>query len=116
MLNASSASQKTSILEGNICCHRSFLTEALEEDPYDWVYQTEMYTAAEDGQELLFDDDSLVDGPNAAWPWSTNHKVDVLYFQEHKQPLRKWAYVMWDLDRLEEWRILDVEPAQVCNA
>jgi len=86
LLNASSAAQKASILEDNICCDRAFLTEALEEDPYDWVYQTDMYTAAED--------DSLVDGPNAAWPWSTSQKVDILYFEEHKQPLRKWVYVM----------------------
>jgi hypothetical protein len=116
LLNAASAAQKASILEYNICCDRVFLTEALEEDPYDRVYQTDIYTAAEDGQELLFEDDSLVDGPNAAWPWSTNQKVDVLYFQEQKQPLRKWAYVMWDLGKLEDWRILDVDPEQVCNA
>ena len=115
LLNASSPAQKASILEHNICCDRAFLTEALEEDPYDWVYQTDIYTAAEDGQELRFEDDSLVDGPNAAWPWSTNQKVDVLYFQEYKQPLRKWAYVMWDISKLEDWRILDVNPEQVCN-
>jgi hypothetical protein len=116
LLNASSAAQKAAIFEDNICCDRWFLTDALEEDPYDWVYQTDIYTAAEDGQEILFEDDSLVDGPNAAWPWSTNQKVDVLYCQEHKQPLRKWAYVMWDLGKLEDWRILDVVPEQVCDA
>jgi hypothetical protein len=116
LLNASSAAQKASILKDNIYCDRAFLTEALKEDPYDWVFQTDMYTAAENGQELLFEDDILVDGPNAAWPWSTNQKVDILYFQKHKQPLRKWAYVMWDLSKLEDWRILDVDPEQVCAA
>ncbi len=103
LLNASSATQQASLLKQNIYCDRAFLTEALEEDPFDWVYRTDMDTAAEDGQELLFEDDSLVDDPNAAWPWSTNQKVETLYFQERKQPLRKWAYVMWDLRRLEDW-------------
>jgi hypothetical protein len=74
-----------------------------------------MYTTAEDGQELLFEDDSLVDGPNAAWPWSTNHKVHIFYFEAPKRPLGKWAYVMWDLGRLEYWRILDVDTKQVCD-
>lgn len=94
LLSAPSAVQKASILGEDIFCDGGFLTGALQDDPYDWVYQTDMYTAAEDGQELLFEDDSLVDGPNVAWPWSTNQKVDILYFQEHKQPLRRWAYVM----------------------
>lgn len=88
----------------------------MEEDPYDWVYQTDMYTAAEDGQELLFEDNNRIDGPNAAWPWSTNQKVDILYFQEYKQALRKWAYVMWDLDKLENWGVLYVDPGRVSDA
>ncbi|KAG0650785.1 hypothetical protein D0Z07_2215 [Hyphodiscus hymeniophilus] len=91
LLNVSSAVQKASIFDGNIFCDREFLTEALEEDPYDWVYPTDTYTAAENGDELLFEDDSLVGGPNAAWPWATHQKVYVLYFEEHKEPLRKWA-------------------------
>jgi hypothetical protein len=115
LLNASSAAEKALILTENIYCDRGceFLTKALEQDPYDWVYQTDMYYAAKDGRELLFEDDSLVDGPNAAWPWSTDHKVEVLYFEPHKQPLREWAYVMWDLGRLEDWRILDVDLKQL---
>jgi hypothetical protein len=86
LLNTSSAQQRASILKYNIHCDREFLTKALEEDPYHWVYHTDMYAAAENGQELLFEDDSLIDGPNAAWPWSTNYNVDILYFQEYKQP------------------------------
>ena len=113
LLNASSTAQKASILAEKLYCGYGFLTEALDEIPYDWVYLTDMYFAAEAGQALLFEDDSLVDGPNAAWPWSTNHKVSVLYFEGHKQPLRKWAYVMWDLGRLEDWRILEVDPKQL---
>jgi hypothetical protein len=114
LLNASSAAQKASILAEKLYCGYKFLTEALEEPPYDWVYQTDMYYDAEvDGRELLFEDDSLVDGPNAAWPWSTNYKVCIMFFEGHKQPLREWAYVMWDLGRLEDWRILDVDPKQL---
>jgi len=108
LLNASSVAQKASIIQYNLHCDRYFLTDALDEDEYDWVYPTDMNAAYEAGQELLFEDDGLVDGPNAAWPWSTHQKVCIFYFEEHKWPLRKWAYVMWDLGRLEDWKILDV--------
>jgi hypothetical protein len=77
LLNAFSAAQKASILQGNICCDRAFLTEALEEDPYDWVYQTDAYAAAEDGQELLL-------------------KMIVLSMAQmppgHGQQIRRWTY------------------------
>ncbi len=85
----------------------------MEEERYDWVYPTDMNAAYEAGQELLFEDDGIVDGPNAAWPWSTHQKVDIFYFKAHKRPLRKWAYVMWDLARLEDWKILDVSPEKL---
>jgi len=115
LLNASSAVQMASIIVTRISYDVGFLIDAFKEDPYDWVYGTEKGIAAEEGQELLFEDDSLVDGPNAAWPWSTSQKVSIDYFEEGKQPLRKWAYVMWDHGRLERWGILDVTPEQVCN-
>jgi hypothetical protein len=112
LLNASSVAQKASIIQYNLHCDRYFLTDALDEDENDWVYPTDMNAAYEAGQELLFEDDGLVDGPNAAWPWSQHQKVCIFYFEEHKWPLRKWAYVMWDLGRLEDWKILDVSSEQ----
>lgn len=113
LLNASSAVQKASILEGHLFSGYGFLTDALNKDPVDLLYETDMFTAAENGQELLFENDSLVDDPNAAWPWSVDHKVCIMYFQPENEILRRWAYVMWDLDRLRDWRVLDVDPEQV---
>jgi len=115
LLDARSAIQKAYLLKDNLCCDMDFFTRTLNEDPYDWVYQTDMYIAAEDEQQLLFEDDNVIVSPNAAWPWSTDRKMTVVYFQGHKKPIREWAYVMWDLSRLKEWGILDTTPKEVFN-
>jgi len=109
LLNTSSVTQRLSIFKTNIFTNREFLTYALVEEPFDSVHHTDSLIAVQEGQDLLFQGDGLFDGPNAAWPWSTYHKVVIEYFEPHKEPLREWAYVMWDLGRLEEWGILDVD-------
>jgi hypothetical protein len=70
LLNSSTPEQKANILQYHLGYDPQFLTDALQEGPYDYVYYTEVYRDAEAGQELPFEDDGFVDGPNAAWPWS----------------------------------------------
>ena len=111
LLNTSSIPQRLFILKTNIFPNREFLTYALMEEPFDSVHHTDMLIAVQEGQDLLFQDDGLFDGPNAAWPWLTYHMV-IEYFEPQKEPLRELAYVMWDLCRLEEWGILDDDPKQ----
>ena len=51
------------------------------------------------------DDD---DGPAKAWHWAnkgTETRDD--YFQKKNRHLRWCGYVMWDIERLEQWRLLD---------
>lgn len=57
-----------------------------------------------------FQNDSDRDGPNAAWVWSTGNKVEMHYYQPDKASLRKWGYVMWDKERLDQWTVLQENP------
>jgi hypothetical protein len=87
---------KALILEDNLLRDEYFLTRALGEDPYDMVYRTDLYEAGKDKQELRFDSDGIVHGPNSGWTWSTDNKVSVFYFEEDKHIFREWGYVVWD--------------------
>ena len=100
------------MLNGHIDISIWMLTQALLLNPYDLVEQTPLHVAAKNSNEHLFEDDSLIHGPNAAWVWSNDQKVSILYFQVEKQVLRDWAYVMWDVDMLKDWGILDVQPPE----
>lgn len=82
----------------------SSLSGALEDD--DPIWDNPMYDAWMNEAFLEFYSDSDRDGPNAAWPWSTGNKVEIHYYQSNKEDLRKWGYVMWDSERLEQWKIL----------
>lgn len=84
---------------------RRFLTSTLQEDPEAFTLRTDAYDAWIDREPLKFHDDT--NGPNAAWTWSTGDKVDIASFQPEKEDLRKWAYVMWDKERLDRWGILE---------
>ena len=84
------------------------LSGALEEDGPEW--DNPMYDAWTSGATLKFSRDSDSDGPNAAWPWSTGDKVEIRYYQSHKEGLRKWGYVMWDKWRLDRWSVLQQNP------
>ncbi|KAF4628264.1 hypothetical protein G7Y89_g9887 [Cudoniella acicularis] len=50
------------------------------------------------------------EGPNVAWVWSVNNTFDMRYYHDKAAHLRFWGYVMWDLNRLEEWGILKLKP------
>ena len=82
-----------------------FLTMCLEDYPYDYVHRTAQYDRWVDGTDLPFTSDN--GGPNAAWTWANDNKPEIYYFREETEPLRKWAYVMWDKERLDRWGILE---------
>jgi hypothetical protein len=103
LLSTSSTVERSSILADNLFCDEDFLTGALEEDPYDAVYRTDLYEAGEEEHELRCESDSVVNGPNTGWVWSTDNKVYIFYFEVHEHILREWAYVRWDYDRLNNW-------------
>lgn len=96
------------ILRENSGIEYSSLSGALEEDGPDW--EDPLYDAWTNGAFLGFDGDSDRDGPNAAWVWSTGNKVEIRYNQYSKEGLRKWGYVMWDKERLDQWTILHENP------
>jgi hypothetical protein len=108
VLSTSSVVQRSLLLLDRLTYDQWFLTQALNEEPLDSVYQTDKNAAADAGQELLFESDSL-HRPNAAWTWSTDDKLCVFYFRRHTATFREWAYVMWDHERLKDWGILDVQ-------
>ena len=116
LLSVSSTARVASILQDKLSYGVCWLTHTLEEESYDSVYETDAFVAAENGeQELIFEDDRLVHGPNAAWPWSTKRKTYMRYFEKDKESLRRWAYVMWDIGRLQGWGVSEVNPGQLCE-
>ena len=60
-----------------------------------------------------FDDDND-SGPEEAWRWAHNTKTkNRFYFLANHQPLRQRGYVMWDLQRLVNWGILNKSVAKM---
>ena len=96
------------MLRENLGISYSFLSDALEEEAPEW--DDPMYDAWKSKDTLAFHKDAYKDGPNAAWPWSTENKVEIRYNQPDTAGLRKWGYVMWDKDRLDRWSILQENP------
>ena len=95
-------------LQWNAGISYSCLSHALEEE----ALQTEdpMYDSWIRQDTFSFHKDGYEDGPNPAWPWSTGNKVEIRYNQPNTAGLRKWGYVMWDKERLDQWTILQKDP------
>lgn len=81
-----------------------FLTGLVEETPYDFMSHTQRYHDWMNQAELRFTKDTF-GNPNAAWPWSTGNKVEILY--NERPELIEWGYVFWDKERLDRWGILE---------
>ena len=71
-----------------------------------------MYDAYRKRATIVFDGDVRTDCPNAAWIWSTKNKVEIRYDQYEKKGMRKWGYVMWDRERLDQWNIFQEKPSE----
>lgn len=93
------------MLRNNLIDTHFFLTRTLEEEPYDYVYRTNIFNDWVNKLALRFLNDN--DGPNAAWTWSNGDAVELFPFQPSKEKLRKWGYVMWDKERLDRWGVLE---------
>jgi hypothetical protein len=79
--------------------HRSFLSDDLEFNDHD-AYE---YICSTISKPLIVDDRDP--GPEAVWRWA--YEPDEIVFSPRQAPLRKWAYVMWDQERLDAWGIFD---------
>jgi len=100
VVDSTSKESQAEILKDHLQDAGVCLSEALGQEPYDYVYDTDANRACEDEEELLFSSDDTK-GPNAGWTWSTGNKVEIDYFPSYKRGLRKWDYVMWDINRLQ---------------
>ena len=84
----------------------SFLSDALNAPTMDAVYQT---MDGNDPDEAHFESDSICDGPNVMWLWTTGNKVTFDYFLWQNESLREWGYVFWDQKRLDIWSLPNEE-------
>jgi hypothetical protein len=78
---------------------------ALRQDPYALWSDTDLTQSSHQRDPLLSDGDYLSER-TAAWTWANENTVQVYYGEAQNQSLRKWAYVMWDIERLEKWEVL----------
>ena len=92
------------MLRENSSISLTSLSNTLEEQDRGW--EIAMYNEWAIEATLDFERDSDKDGPNAAWTWSTGHKDEIHYHHFSKKGLRKWGYVMWGKERLDQWSIL----------
>ena len=104
-ISQASTSDQICMLRKNFIQTHFFLTRALEEEPNDYVDRMNAFDDWIDKLPLRFADDS--DGPNAAWTWSNGDIVELFHFQPSKKKFRKWGYVMWDKERLDQWGVLE---------
>lgn len=94
------APEKQSMLQENQIQGYVFLTEYLQAEPYDHVNHTARYNEWRNALFLPFIGDH--EGPNLAWVWLNKYKVQIFYFEEATTCLREWAYVMWDMERVNK--------------
>jgi hypothetical protein len=74
-----------------------FITGALEAESYEQAVENNLFEG--DEEEL----------PNSGWVWSkrdTDLEDRERYFEEGDEGVRRWGYVMWDQERLDEWGVL----------
>lgn len=102
----SSPDRQMRYLEHGLTNGPSFLSDALKAPPIDAVYQT---MTSNGPDEAHFENDSICDGPNVMWLWTTGNKVDFNYFDWQNESLREWGYVFWDQKRLEAWSLPNEE-------
>jgi hypothetical protein len=105
---------KRAVIEENLTSDYPDLLEAFQEQPARAIYFSEDNGAPEEGDELRFISEE--EGPNAGWVWSRQNKVAFWYFEYHREGLREWAYVMWDLERLDQWGVLRADAEILAKA
>ena len=77
----------------------------VEDDGVPLKDYTEEMKTLHIGPAFLNDSDS---GPMEAWGWANSKSSKgQFYFREDHRPLRQRGYVMWDLQRLLNWKLLE---------
>ena len=77
----------------------------VEDDGVPLKDYTEELKTLRIGAPFLNDSDS---GPMKAWRWANSKSTQgQFYFREDYRPLRQRGYVMWDLQRLLNWKFLE---------
>lgn len=77
-----------------------FLTHALKAGFDASSEELEDLEAFYHGDRQEFEDEES--GPNAAWVWANDSKMELRYNQSWFEGLRPWGYVMWDKVRLAD--------------
>lgn len=104
-ISQASTFDQVRILKKKLIDKHFFLTEAMGEEPYGYVFRNAAFHDWMNKMPLRFVDDSS--GPNAAWTWSNGDIVELFPFEPSKEDLRQWGYVMWDKERLDQWGVLE---------
>lgn len=90
--------------------NRTFLAAALRKSNYLLYSNTLAELDSHYGEDVIpkswFPDPDT--GPEDIWRWALQGETSGQFiFSPSQIPLRQWAYVMWDRDRLDEWRAFD---------
>lgn len=89
--------------------HPFFLARELEGSAYIGLLLQRDFQRMDEQEYLLkpwyADSD---EGPEAVWRWAHHSQpVREFIFSPSQAPLRRWAYVMWDRDRLDQWKAME---------
>ncbi|KAL2831313.1 hypothetical protein BJY01DRAFT_254324 [Aspergillus pseudoustus] len=111
-LDADSPEERHSLLSDkqNRKSHMAFFSDILRDiNEFEQSEPLKDLTAAEE-QELvrqpLYSDPDT--GPELVWRWAhQNQECSQFVFSLSQAPLREWAYVMWDQQRLEGWGVFE---------
>jgi hypothetical protein len=87
--------------------HTDNIGIALLRTPYDEIHPIERHLAYMSRKKISFDGDQARKC-NAAWLWANDYKTEIYYYKPKDKSLRRWAYVMWDIERLQKWKVLDM--------
>ena len=85
-----------------------------KEPPYECLTRTlqEHFAGPQDIRRKGREEQAFVsddEGPNATWCWSNEDKFQNPYFGKEQEDLRKWAYMMWDKERVDRCGVLDTD-------
>ena len=85
-----------------------FLTAALTKPGKRLLASPEEVAKYKLGLMPIFHGDTIC-GCNGGWMWGHQYHVGLRWANSHMYGLRDWGYVFWDMKRLEESGILDLE-------
>ncbi|KAJ5513410.1 hypothetical protein N7463_002962 [Penicillium fimorum] len=111
-LDADTPEKRHSLLSGEHSqkTHMTFFSDIRGEiNEFEQSEPLKDLTAAEEKELVRQPRDSDPDsGPEDVWRWAhSNQPCSQFVFSLSQAPLREWAYVMWDRQRLDGWRVFE---------